>query len=256
MKSSPRPWIGACILACMSAPTMAASPDIATVARKYDLELVTSAPRFPIRLQTGTIDGEAAEAADVESYLAIFAREWSLYPPELVRRTKLKKIVFCTNLTYERQRRTGIPDFQNDVLYLDVARGRRNELYVRKVIHHEFFHIIDLRDDGRLYEDERWSRLNPPPFKYGAGGRALQDDPTATAGTDEPGFLNRYAAAGVEEDKAEVFAHMMVEPRMIAERCQRDSRLRAKVERMRELLAEFCPDANSAFWANVERSEK
>jgi C-5 cytosine-specific DNA methylase len=37
----------------------------------------------------------------------------------------------------------------------------------------------------------------------------LQVDSTVTTtGKDEPGFLNRYAAVGVEEDKAEVFAHM------------------------------------------------
>jgi hypothetical protein len=150
-----------------------------------------------------------------------------------------------------------VPDFENDVLYLDVARGRFDDLYVRKVIHHEFFHIIDLRDDGKLYEDERWGKLNPPNFKYGPGGAKLQDDPTVTTtGQDEPGFLNRYAAAGVEEDKAEVFAHLMVEPKVMAERAKKDKYMRAKVERMRELLAEFTPKADDAFWKAVEKVER
>ena len=234
-----------------------AAPDIALVAKQYNLEIVTEAPRFPVRITHGVIDGAEADRADVESYAGIFAFEWSLYPPELVRRTGLKKVVFCKGLSFEKQYRTAVPDFENDVLYLDVSRGRHDEGYVRKVIHHEFFHIVDLKDDGRLYEDERWAKLNPPGFKYGPGGAKLQDDPTVTVtGRDEPGFLNRYATAGVEEDKAEVFAHMMVEPAALATRIKTDKYMRAKVERMRELLAEFCPKADDAFWTAVEKAER
>jgi hypothetical protein len=174
-----------------------------------------------------------------------------------VKKTRLKRVVFCQELSFAKQRRTATPDFEHDTLYLDVARGRYDHHYVRKVIHHEFFHIIDLRDDGKLYEDERWAKLNPPGFKYGRGGAQLQDDPTVTTtGRDEPGFLNRYAASGVEEDKAEVFAHMIVEPKLMAERAKQDRYMRAKVERMRELLAEFAPNADEQFWKRVEKSER
>lgn len=242
------------LLISLSSTVSAGAPpgDIDELARKYDLEIVTRSPQFPITLKSGVIAGEEAPAAELASYLKIFAFEWSLYPPDLVSRTRLKKVVFCQNLSFEKQLRTGIPDFENDVLYLDVKRGRHSDQYVRKVIHHEFFHIIDLRDDGKLYEDERWCRLNPPEFKYGKGGAKLQDDPTVTTtGRDEPGFLNRYAAAGVEEDKAEVFAHLMVEPKRIAARMKTDVYLRAKVERMKELLNEFSPGMDPAFWQRV-----
>jgi hypothetical protein len=244
------------VIALASAPA-SAQPDLAAVGKVYGLEIVTDAPKFPVKLRSGAIDGAEAAKADVETYGPIFAFEWSLYPPELVQRTRLKKVVFCKDLSFEKQKRTAVPDFENDVLYLDVARGRFDESYVRKVIHHEFFHIIDLRDDGKLYEDERWAKLNPPNFKYGPGGAKLQDDPSVTTtGRDEPGFLNRYAAAGVEEDKAEVFAHLMVEPKLMAERAKKDKYMRAKVERMRELLAEFTPKADDVFWKAVEKVER
>jgi hypothetical protein len=239
------------------AQTQSSSLDIEEVARKYDLEIVTKLPQFPVKLRTGMIDGAEATKANVDSYLSIFAFEWSLYPPDLVKRSGLKKVVFCQNLSYEKQFRTGIPDFEHNVLYLDVTRGRHDDLYVRKVIHHEFFHIIDLRDDGKLYVDERWSNLNPSKFKYGPGGAKLQDDPTVTTtGKDEPGFLNRYATSGVEEDKAEVFAHMIVEPKMIAERAKKDRFIQAKVERMTELLSEFSPRVDRTFWETVEKTER
>jgi hypothetical protein len=241
----------------LDAQTKAVVPDLDEVARKYELGMVTKSPQFPIRLRTGVIDGEEAGKVDLETYIPIFAFEWSLYPTDLIKRAGLKKVVFCQKLSYEKQLRTAIPDFENNVLYLDVTRGRHDDRYVRKVIHHEFFHIIDLRDDGKLYEDERWSNLNPPKFKYGPGGAKLQSDPTVTTtGKDEPGFLNRYATAGVEEDKAEVFAHMIVEPKMIAERVEKDKYIQAKVERMKELLVEFSPPTGKTFWDGVEKAER
>lgn len=246
------------VLVCQSGASPPPRPvvDANALARRYDLEFVTASPDFPVALKTGTIAGAEAPKTAVDSYLALFAGEWSLYPPDLVRRSRLKKVVFCRNLAFENQPRTGIPDFEHDALYLDVTRGRHSELYVRKVIHHEFFHIIDLRDDGQLYEDERWARLNPPGFKYGPGGVRLQDDPTVTVtGKEAPGFLNRYGMSGVEEDKAELFAHMMVEPEVVADRARRDAYVRAKVERMRELLEQFSPRMDAAFWKTVERKE-
>jgi hypothetical protein len=241
----------------VASQAIATVPDIEAVAKKCALEIVTGTPKFPIKIRTGVIDGAEGSKTDIDSYLNIFAFEWSLYPPDLVKRTGLKKVVLCQKLSFAQQLRTGIPDFENNVLYLDVSRGRHSDLYVRKVIHHEFFHIIDLRDDGKLYEDERWSSLNPPMFKYGPGGAKLQSDPTVTlTGRDEPGFLNRYATAGVEEDKAEVFAHMIVEPKMIAERIKKDQYIRAKVERMIELLASFSPSMDKSFWDTVEETER
>lgn len=230
-------------------------PDLAAIGKKYGLSIVTETPKFPVEMRTGTINGAEASKKDVDSYTAIFAVEWSLYPREVIERTRLKRIVFCKDLSFAKQLRTAVPDFEHDTLYLDVARGREDDGYVRKVIHHEFFHIIDLRDDGKLYEDERWSKLNPPDFKYGKGGAALQNDPTVTTtGRDAPGFLNRYAASGVEEDKAEVFAHMMVEPKAMADRAKMDKYMRAKMERMKELLADFTPKADGAFWTRVEKA--
>jgi hypothetical protein len=229
------------------------APDLPAVAKMYGIEIVTKAPRFPVKMSTGEIDGAEAAEIDLETYSGIFAFEWSLYPPELVKKSGLKKVVFCKHLSFGGQRRTAVPDFEHHVLYLDVTRGRTDERYVRKVIHHEFFHVVDLRDDGKLYEDERWARLNPPGFKYGPGGVMLQNDPKVTdSSPDAPGFLNRYAAGGIEEDKAEVFAHLVVEPRMMADRAAKDKYLRAKAERMKELLAQFSPKVNAEFWKRVE----
>ena len=66
--------------------------------------------------------------------------------------------------------------------------------------------------------------------------------------SDWPGFLDWYSTSGVEEDKAQVFAYMVVHGDLVAQRAAIDDVLRAKVDRMIELLQQFCPEMNAAFW--------
>ena len=241
-------------------PGQAVHAALARIAERYGLEMVVEKPRFPVSTLHGEIEGRQADREQVASYVPLLSAEWNLYPPELVRKTKLRRIVLCENLSFAGQRRTALPAFGRHELYLDVARGRHSELYVRRVIHHEFFHIIDWRDDGRLYADDEWAALNPEGFRYGTGGRTAQDDPTVSiADHTRRGFLNRYATTGVEEDKAEIFANMVVSGAQLEHRAERDDVIRAKMARMRELLSGYCSRMDDSFWlaaARVTRPEQ
>jgi hypothetical protein len=138
---------------------------------------------------------------------------------------------------------------EHDDLYYDVVCGSHSELYVRAVIHHEFFHLLDYKDDGKLYSDPAWSALNPKGFKYGRGGARAQDDALGSLLTDaKPGFLNSYSTQGVEEDKAEVFAYLIVRQGLVEARVKKDDVLAAKVRRMKDLMRSFCPKMDEGFW--------
>lgn len=94
--------------------------------------------------------------------------------------------------------------------------------------------------------------LNARGIEYGDGGHHLQDDPTACLPDDSvPGFLNKYSRSGVEEDKAEIFAHMMAQPGVLDARMENDSILLSKYLEMRRRLKEYCPEMNEAFWAGL-----
>lgn len=228
---------------------------LAQVARDLGIAIVAADPVFPVATAHGIIDGKGATGDEVRAYTGLFVPEFSLYPTELFRQTRLRRVVLCRDLSFGGQRRNAIPDFEHDTLYLDVARGTHNQAYMRKVIHHEFFHIIDLRDDGSLYRDERWASLNPGAFRYGSGGKNAQNLPQTSVLTDKfPGFLNHYSTTGVEEDKAEVFANLVVDPEEIESRAKKDTVLRSKVRRMRELLADFCLGMNGGFWDKVRKA--
>ena len=53
-----------------------------------------------------------------------------------------------------------------------------------------------------------------------------------------------------------LFAAMIVRPDYIAKRMKKEPVLKAKVARMRELVREFCPEMDEAFWAKVGEIER
>ena len=234
--------------------------ELEKIARAYKIEIVVNNPQFPVKTTHGVIDGKSADNKKLATYAALFAPEFQLYPPDLIRRAKVKRFVLCEELAFARGRRGAIPDWDHDTMYYDVASGAYNTTYQRKVFHHEFYHMIDFRDDGSVYRDDRWAALNPPGFKYGNGGVSAQNTATTSILTDKyPGFLNHYSTTGVEEDKAEMFANLIVDSAYVMGRAEKDRVLKAKVTRMKELMAIFCPDVKEEFWekaAKLKRGEE
>ena len=229
--------------------TNGSADPLARLSQSYGIEIITTDPPFPVTTLHGMITGKAAGQGALDWYTPLFFQEFSLYPPTLVRRARLNRVVLCEDLSFAGQRRNAIPDFAHDTLYLDTTRGAYSPEYLRTVIHHEFFHIIDYRDDGLVYSDHSWSTLNASAMKYGDGGRNAQHRPEESLlVTTYPGFLDYYGTTGVEEDKAELFAHLIVRSSAVAARSRSDSVLMAKVWRLKRLMGEFCPEMNDGFW--------
>ncbi len=237
--------------------TVGIAPRLEKIAGTYRVEIIFLQPSFPVDTPHGRIDGRAAVTRSLEHYVPLLAAEFTLYPPELIERSALKRLVLCADLTFAGQRRNAVPDFEHDVLYLDVSRGTHSKSYLRTVIHHELFHILDYRDDGLLYQDDRWVALNQKGFRYGSGGRAAQDNHQMSLLTEEtPGFLTAYSQTGVEEDKAETFAHLIVHSDHVLQRAARDPVIEAKVQRIKELMASFCPRMNDTFWSRARALDR
>jgi hypothetical protein len=241
----------------------------ARLSQKYRIEILRSGPQFPLFPLTilqgqGKIHGR--EAGNVESYWPLLSSEWSVYPSELMEKTQFKHIILCEGLAYEaspfgKQPRAALPDLgytsEHHHLYLDVASGRHNDLYVRAVIHHEFFHIIDFCDGNRLDRDEAWTALNPPGFTYGTGGEGEQDNPfTSVLTEDKPGFLNHYSTSALREDKAEIFAYMVVARQYMEERAMRDAVVKKKMQKLQARLQAFCPELDDQFWDQARAVER
>ena len=221
------------------------------IKQKYGVALVVGDQEYPVKTYHGLIRAANAEASTVARYCTILGTEFLLYPKDFVRRSQLKRIILCCGLSYDGQNRSAVPDLEHDTLYLDVVAGDYNPEYQRRTIHHEFFHIIDYQDDGQLYTDGQWTKLNSSTFHYGTGGVLMQDDPRSGVRWEEPGFLNKYSTSGVEEDKAELFAYMMTDYAVVEQRAVTDKVISKKMAAIKALLAKFSPDLSDEFWSEL-----
>lgn len=235
---------------------------LAELERDYDIVIYMDRAKFPKqRTISYNIQGDEARLLDLQHFLPIFIEEWRLMPVALVKRTKLKYIVFGTSFKLQRELmvRQAIPDYHHEGMYYDVhfSHSEPNaHLYFRSIIHHEFYHYIDFVDDGIVYDDKEWKKLNPKEFKYGNGGRYARGAEMGLVTNAVPGFISRYSTSGVEEDKAEVFRCMMLNLRETEMRAEEDPVLKSKVLRMKELLKTFSPEVDEAFWARLQAMDQ
>ncbi len=225
--------------------------EIEAFEKKYSVDLVVSGFNFSTEPKVTGADSE-----QVGRYLPLFFSEFNLYPPELVKKSGVTKIVLCSDLKYAGQKRAAYPGLVSGVMCYDVEQGSFSEVYQRSVIHHEYFHLLDYRDDQRLYVDKHWETLNPEGFTYGIGGKNVQDDKTQSVTFDKLGFVNKYSTQGVEEDKAEMFAYLMTRPELMAQRLQTDSVVAAKSRMLKNLLYSFSDSANEEFWKSAAKIDR
>ena len=247
--------LATCVLGPLAAPARAATPvELQPLEQKYGLKVIALGQPVVDRDRGYTVSCQPPSDAALLAYMPLVAQEFALYPRDLVAAVGLERLVLCRDLYVGRDRRGAVPDEEDHALFLDVeAQGSSDRFFRARVIHHEFMHMIDLRDDGR-YDDPAWAALNRPGFRYGDGGRSRQGDSLqGMVDTTLVGFLTRYSDSGPEEDKAELFSYLMMRPKWVTDRTYNDDVLRRKVERLKANLAAFAPSMNSWFWAELER---
>lgn len=151
----------------------------------------------------------------LKAYGAVLIDEWSKYPLDWVRVTRVKGIVLAVKLNvFDALRRTSMraamPDIGGNVLFYDIGYGSGD--YARHVIHHEFEHLKTYNLTGDYApSDPTWLSLNPPDFRYGDGGAFcyVPGNSCLTGSHPIPGFVSGYATSAIEEDKAELYGYLM-----------------------------------------------
>lgn len=145
-----------------------------------------------------------AQQRQLKQYLGLFEQELQKLPVQLLQISGLKTVAFVRQLQLATQPRAAVPDYIHDVLYYDVSPQR--EAYLRHVIHHEFYHMLEQQLYGTAYyQDPAWLALNPAGFVYGNGGAMTRQSAAAKFSHPAAGFINGYAMSGIEEDKAEIW---------------------------------------------------
>src|SRR5258708_4300990 len=87
------------------ADTPTATAVLGILGEKYNLKILSLKPEFPVRIGGGAIEGKEATADEIAAYTPLLSFEWNLYPTDLIKRTRLKRIVLCKELLFARQKR-------------------------------------------------------------------------------------------------------------------------------------------------------
>lgn len=214
--------------------------------KKFGVRVVVGGERYDMDVAYNIADEEKA-AEYIESFLSA---ELSIYSPNALKGSRISSIVLCKNLASWGKKVSGLADlrwtgftwFLGNQFFVDVERPF--DAFTRKVIHHELYHLIDSADDFNGLYDNNWKKLNKPEFTY-------KDDLLVNQTAEQKparGFISTYAMQAVEEDKAEVFSHMIVDYNGFEKATKGDVILRRKMDRMKELMKAFCDHFDETFW--------
>jgi hypothetical protein len=196
---------------------------------------------------------------ELQAYAPVLVDELSLYPPSVIRKSGVRRILVGRDLWVEsagvNQNVSGTLDPGTQTLYLCISYTYKvnNRAKQRRVIHHAMFHQLD-QAMGLIREDPDWVSLNSAGFAYGSHGKGGHFDRTSQSGllsSRFPGFLNRYSTGNLADDKADTFAYMIVAHSYMHSRGQRDPVVAAKMEFLVRRTVAFFPGLDAAFWARV-----
>ena len=235
--------------AILLAQTPTPEARLALLSREEGIEIqvvrtVLRATRYDFSIVSDPVPGPM-----LARYAPILESEFRRYPASFLRRVGLKRIVVGSRVRVEGQPRAAVPEFDRGLFWLDAEVGSRIPEYGRRALQHDFFHMVDrAMAPAAQGRDPAWAALNAKDFRYGIGGWWMQRANVGALRRDLPGFLTAYSTSATEEDKAEVFSHLVCDPAFVAERAAADPVLRTKVERLKASLAAFDPEIDAAWW--------
>jgi hypothetical protein len=208
------------------------------IARATGVELLSATQRIELELAGGTLRAFPPKPSALEPAIRVLEAELGRYPRAFFSATRLRRVLLCRGLVEGERIIPSLPNYEYSLL-LDVEAP---EHFLRRLVHHEAFHFADFADDGQLANDSSFAKLNDRYFVYGSGGR-FERDPAASALSDAlPGFVSRYAASALEEDKAEVFSFWMTMRRDMEQIALRDPIVQGKVNAVRAQLVALVPE--------------
>ena len=231
---------------------------LAEVARRQRVDVVWTGGPYRYSYEWGGGSAEDPSEDDVARVAALIVRELRQYPDGFLRRAGVNGIVLVRDLFVKEDggaRGAAAYIFENR-LFLDVPLADRAIQAGTRVrfIHHLIWHWLDERA-GTMWKDPEWEALNPPNFEYGVYSRGGVHETRAGSGglsNAYPGFLNLYSTGNLPDDKAEVYAYLMVIHSWVGDRSRQDQYLRRKVAVIKARLAALDPNFDDDFWNRID----
>jgi len=232
-------------------------PEIVQIEKKYNLNLITDSfvgDDYANRWASwSSLTDEDSIVFD--EFIQVFAEEWNKYPQAWIKVNKLENIAFVKDLNVSGQNRFAMPDPYDETLYYDIEYLIYGADYVREMIHHEFWHMIEEQQFGDMYyHNITWCSFNRSGFKYGAGGSAAYTDDEYVDGEHtKPGFVTNYSMYGEEEDRAEIYCWLFTKRtwELLDFWVTEDHILQNKLNWMLSFIESKVPEMNRTFFDKI-----
>ena len=208
-----------------------------SLAALHELEIVADK-----RLVENTITHTELRAGRLEAACLLLTNELAIYPSDIIKKSRLSRIFLVSELRHQTKKVGGLFTSSGNTIFLSLDQLGTNEGQKRG-FHHELFHCIDYYDDLLRHRDPSWEHLNNPPFAYSAEWNTQVD-----ACISYNGFITNYSMTAVQEDKAELYSHMIVHFKDLQVLAQYDHVLKKKMSRMERLLSNFSGKYDLSFW--------
>ena len=238
--------------------------DLAAAAEKFGVEIEWEFGKLREEYNGGVREANQPADWEIALYVPLFLEEVSLYPDDIMQLSGVKKIVICRDIVVTTdglpQHISGHLDFDREALYpaTDYTYKVNNRAKQRRVLHHALYHMIDLALDD-VSEDDEWRTLLDKGFEYGQFGAAGHVDRTSKTGlltTEYPGFLNKYSTGHIADDKADIFAYLMVAHHYVMARAAEDEQIAKKVAMIKARMLKLSPEIDDGFWKKIDAIQR
>ncbi|MFN3701479.1 MAG: hypothetical protein ACK4VI_08165 [Alphaproteobacteria bacterium] len=137
-----------------------------------------------------------------ETVAAVMAEALDKLSPQSLQKIGLRYILMCGSASARNQEIGGIPVPPIHTLMLSL--GLDDNEYRQHIFYHELFHFMELTAKDRQFVSQ-WDRDFSSGYGRGSGT-------SWRLKSGDRGFVSAYAQTSAEEDRAEIFAHLMRAP--------------------------------------------
>jgi hypothetical protein len=227
----------------LGAATWRAERAVLAVSRAQGVQVIWSEPES-WRLADGTVlaHGSRVTWPRLIDYGPVFAEELSVYPRGLLERLGIHQCLLACDLRDEGEQMLGGRALGRDRIILNADGSDVPHYASSNAIHHELFHLID-----------RWGYFRDKEWEAGSRYYA-KDEPRGpwNALSPVPGFIDNYSRSNPGEDKAQVYANLIIRYRSLAILAGKDPVLARKVALMKARLASLNLGFDDAFWSRMQ----
>ena len=177
------------------------------------------------------ISCDRSKKNEVDKKYPIVEKNLNKYETDFLIKNNLKFIILCKNLSVSSINTGGVPNILKRSLILDI---NFNQEHFERMIHHEFFHMIQAKHN-MIFDEDLWSKFNRTSFKY-AECSTCSDRTDLSIYKNTDGFLTEYSKSIPSEDMAEVFSFLMTNKKLVEKIIEDDLILKNKVEYLKKNL--------------------